>query len=116
MLAALLQLGKRVLLPFGGGARYDLAFDENGQLVRVQCKTGALRKGCVAFNTCSLGRKGEQYHYRDDADLFGIYCPDTDSVYLVPVEDVGSSKGYLRVDPARNNIGTIRWADKYKVL
>ena len=25
--------------------------------------------------------------YRGEADLFGVYCPDTREVYLVPVND-----------------------------
>jgi hypothetical protein len=119
VLAALLQLRKKVLVPFGGGSRYDLAFDEDGKLVRVQCKTGALRNGCVVFNTHSQARNGQELHYHGAADLFGVYCPDNETVYLVPVEDMGRSKGYLRVDPPRNNWkpdgGTVRSAEKYKV-
>ena len=119
VLAVLLQLGKSVLLPFGEGARYDLAYDEDGRLVRVQCKTAVLRNGCVVFNTRSSARNGEERHYGGDADLFGVYCPELDSTYLVPVEDMGRSKGYLRVIVPRNNwgmtSGTVRMADKYKV-
>lgn len=120
VLAALLHQGKRVLLPFGAGARYDLAYDESGILIRVQCKTAALRRGCLNFNTCSLGRKGEMYDYRGDADLFGVYSPDLDSVYLVPVGDVPKYKALLRVDPPQNNwsneAANLRWASKYRVL
>jgi len=47
------------------------------------------------------------------------YCPELDSVYLVPVEGAGKGKCYLRVDPPKNNWGasggTIRLAEKYKV-
>lgn len=120
VLAALLQMEKRVLLPFGGGARYDLAYDEDAQLIRIQCKTAVLRNGCLIFNTCSLGRSGEMYHYHGDAELFGIYSPDTDEVYLVPVEDVGRGKGSLRVEDPKGNWSAtsskIRWAATYKVL
>src|SRR5580704_16771418 len=45
VLAALLQAGQRPLLPFGDGHPYDIAFDDGGRLMRVQCKTGKLIKG-----------------------------------------------------------------------
>ena len=117
VLAVLLQMGKKVLLPFGGGIRYDLAYDEDGQLVRVQCKTAVLRDGCLVFNSCSLGRKGEMHHYDDDADFFGVYSPDLDSVYLVPVKGIGRGQGRLRLDEPKKNKthSTIRWAADYKV-
>jgi PD-(D/E)XK endonuclease len=109
-------MGKQVLLPFGGGARYDLAYDDGGQLVRVQCKTAVLRKGCVEFNTRSQGRDGTHHHYDGDADLFGVYCPELEAVYLVPVEKMGKGKGYLRIDKPKNNMTSgIRWAADYKV-
>lgn len=115
ILAILLQQGKNVLLPFGGGARYDLAYDDNGKLTRVQCKTGVLRNGCVVFNTCSLGRNGEQFHYHGDADLFGVFCPELGTAYLIPVEDMPRGKAALRVAAPRRPHSTIKWAEKYLV-
>jgi PD-(D/E)XK endonuclease len=47
VLAPLLQAGKRPLLPFGDGYPYDIAFDDGGRLMRVQCKTGSLIKGAM---------------------------------------------------------------------
>src|ERR1051326_6810435 len=48
ILATLAQLGKSILIPWGE-ERYDLALDEGGELVRIQCKTGHIRDGCVCF-------------------------------------------------------------------
>ena len=39
ILAALVRLGKSVLIPWEE-ERYDLALDEGGRLLRIQCKTG----------------------------------------------------------------------------
>jgi PD-(D/E)XK endonuclease len=103
VLAALLKARRRVLLPFGGGARYDLAYDAEGVLVRVQCKTATLRNGAVVFNTRSLSREGKSIPYDGDADFFGVYCPGTGEVYLVPVGVVAKGKGSLRVEPTKNN-------------
>jgi hypothetical protein len=116
VLAALLRVGKRILLPFGDGHRYDLAIDEGGKLVRVQCKTGLYKAGAVVFNTNSHRRDHSRRGYLGDADLFGIYCPGLDKVYLVPVEDFGDNEGRLRVEPPKNNQARrVRWARDYEV-
>lgn len=48
--------------------------------------------------------------------MFGVYCPETDGVYLIPVSDVGLNKGSLRVEPSRNNQSKkIRWAADFEV-
>src|SRR5438477_7141632 len=57
ILAVLASLGKHVLIPWGE-ERYDLALDEAGRLVRIQCKKGRsaqrlhrlqnLHHGCTA--------------------------------------------------------------------
>lgn len=93
VLAALLKKGKTVLKPFGDNQRYDLVIDENGEFIRIQCKTGRYILGCIVFDTCSSAyhRGGKKKHYRGDADLFGVYCSKTDKVYIIPVEDVAKT-------------------------
>jgi hypothetical protein len=101
VLAALVAAGRQVLLPFGGQRRYDLAYEEEGRLIRVQCKSGRERKGAIVFRTHSVGR-GPPLNYRQDADVFGVYCHDRREVYLVPVSDVPQSGAHLRLSHARN--------------
>ena len=125
VLARLVEVGHQVLLPFGENVRYDLVIDHGDRFTRVQCNTGRLRDGAVRFNTCSyhLGnpsaRRGERPYsrdYRGQADLFGVYCPGTKDVYLVPVEDVGLSSAQLRITSPKNSQGArIRWASDYTV-
>ena|SRR5688572_29592755 len=116
VLAALLEMGKNILLPFGSGARYDLAFDENGILVRVQCKTGKIVNGRLVYNSRSLGRDGMPRHYEGEIDFFGVYSPELQQVYLVPVDIVARGKGSLRIEPSLNNQQRgITWADQFKV-
>jgi hypothetical protein len=118
VLSTLLQAGRRPLLPFGDGHPYDLAVDQDGELRRVQCKTGRLVRGAVVFATTRYtGRKHRTYQ-EHEIDYFGVYCPDTDAVYLVPIEDVGPhTSAYLRVEPARNNqTKGVRWAVDYQVM
>jgi hypothetical protein len=41
--------------------------------------------------------------YTGIAELFGVYWPARDEIYLVPVNDVPKSRGWLRLEPTRNN-------------
>ena len=115
VLATLLRAGYQVLLPYGV-ARYDLVIDDAGAFKRVQVKTGRIRNGTVVYNVASTppGCGGQRRYYTaDEVDLFGVYCPQTDEVYLVPI---GDAKGVLRLDPPRNGQRTnIRMAADYKV-
>lgn len=113
VLAALACAGKDVLVPFGGQRRYDLAYEENGRLVRVQCKSGREEKGAIVFRIYSISR-GPARDYRDDADVFGVYCHDRGEIYLVPVGDVPSFAAALRLDPPKNGQRSgVRWAEPY---
>lgn len=118
VLAALLRAGKVVLRPFGDNQRYDLVIDENGQFVRVQVKSALLKKGAVVFRTCSTHyhRGGKSRDYRGQADLFGVYCPIIDKVYLVLVDHVSTTEGALRIDlPKNGQKKGIRFASAYEV-
>lgn len=120
-LAVVAQLAKRgysVLLPFGDSNRYDIVIERDGNFERVQVKTGTLRNGAVCFRTCSSAvRSGERHKpYIGDVDFFGVYCPQTDKCYLVPINDVVTSETYLRVEEAKNaQTKGVRWARVYEI-
>ena len=119
VLSALLSRGHVVLLPFGDGCRYDLAYDDNGKLVRVQCKTGRYQNGVVKFNTYSVNGGSKQHKgYTGSVDLYGVYCPLLEKTYLVPVDKVPDcSKGHLRIEPSKNNQQSgVLWAKDFQVL
>jgi hypothetical protein len=119
VLVALTDAGYQILLPIGSGCRYDLAFDNHGTIKRVQCKTGQLLKnrGAVFFRTAKQYPNGRFVPYTNDADYFGVYCPQTHEVYLVPVSDVPEGSANLRIDPPMNNQEKgIRWAKDYVIL
>lgn len=111
VIAALAETGKPVFLPCVNVCCYDLVFEEEGRFFRVQCKTGRIFRGAVAFRSHRLraarretGWVRSASDYNGKVDHFGIYCPDNDSVYLVPIGVVGKRKVcYLRLVPARNN-------------
>lgn len=115
VLATLLKLGKVVLTPHGDNRRYDLVVDDDGKFVRIQVKTGRLKNGAVVAPTASTyaHRGGQRRGYIGQADLFAIYCPETDQVYLVPVADAPSAEIALRVDAPLRNLAGVRWAKDF---
>jgi hypothetical protein len=119
VLASFVKLGLRVLTPFGTNHRYDFVLDLGSRFVRVQCKTGRLRGGAIKFSARSIrsNRRGNYCRpYLEEIDLFAIYCPDTEAVYALPVEEATSSVGTLRVDPPANGQARgIRWAADFQL-
>ncbi len=124
IIAALTLQGRTVLVPMGDFQRYDLGIDlgtDDGRFLRVQCKTGRLRKGAIIFYPCSVDSRSKQggcirKSYVGQVELFGVYCPDLGKCYLVPVEDATATGCSLRVDPPRNGQKTgIRWAKCYEI-
>jgi PD-(D/E)XK endonuclease len=108
VMLALRERGYAILVPFGENTRYDLVIDRGGdKLERVQCKTGRLYGGAIVFKTCSSyahhpNPKPGRRHYLGQVDFFGVHCPQTGGVYLVPIEDAQlESQCSLRVAPAR---------------
>ena len=115
-------LGYHVLVPFGENLRYDLVIDDGLRLGRVQCKTGRLRKGSIVFHTQSTyghhpNPKILKRDYIGEIDYFGVFCPDTGGIYLVPIADSPNrGTASLRVDPPRNNqFRRIRFAANYEI-
>ena len=119
MLAELVRRGYKVLMPFGHNHRYDLVLDIEGSFIRVQCKTGRLRGGCVLFSAKSVRsntREHVQRDYKEDVEMFMVHCPETDRIYAVPIDDATRTRGTLRIDPTSNgqNKG-VRWARDYEL-
>jgi hypothetical protein len=116
VLNALVRVGLLVLRPFGEGAPYDLAIDAGGELIKVQVKSGRIRNECIEFNSSSTDHGRGQLSYHGRADVFGVFAPQVDRVFVVPVEKCASYRGYLRLAPTRNNQQRgVRYAGDYTV-
>lgn len=113
----LLEKGYTILTPRGDSQRYDFAYEVFGRFYRVQCKTGRYRGGCVIFDTRSSSwhRNGKKEPYnKNQIDFFGVYCPQLDTYYLIPVEDVGEKyQCNLRVDKPKKRNSRYVWAKDY---
>jgi len=122
IIAALVANGKIVLLPLHDGLRYDIAIDNHGQLQRVQCKTGRLKKGAIFFKTYSVAyRDGKIINRRyngDEIDLVAVYCPETDRVYVLPIQLVANKTTcHLRITNPNNGnaVSPTRWAKDFEI-
>lgn len=119
ILAELVKAGLDVLLPFGDSSRYDLVVDFDKHFVRVQCKTAHIEDEVVSFSTCSSTlhtKAGSRRNYRGEADYFGVFCPEIEKVYLVPVEDCGDTEASLRLTPTKSGQKKgIKMAEDYEV-
>jgi hypothetical protein len=125
VLAALTAAGKVVLMPLVNVRPYDFVIEDGGSFFRVQCKTGRLSHGAVCFRPHRLraarresGWERRVTDYQGEVDFFGVYCPEIESVYLVPISAVSSYRVCsLRVTAPKNNqMKRIRWAENYLVV
>lgn len=113
--AEITKHGYQVCYPFGDSSRYDLVADLNGKFVKVQCKNGRYIDGTIAFDTCG-GRAGEgklTSDYKGEVDLFGVYCIELNTSYLIPVEDVGIRSCTLRITKTKYNCPNSRFAKDF---
>ncbi|MGH3072875.1 MAG: group I intron-associated PD-(D/E)XK endonuclease [Gaiellaceae bacterium] len=122
VMLGLRQAGYALLVPFGENTRYDLVVDDGNQLARFQCKTGRLREGAIRFAACSTyahhpNPTALRRDYKGEVDFFGVYCPETGGVYLVPIGDANVRRqGNLRVTPSRNGQAKgVRFAARYEI-
>jgi PD-(D/E)XK endonuclease len=117
VLAAYIQAGFLVSLPFGGGAAYDLVVDTGIRFIKVQVKTGKLEAGCILYN--ARRHRGSKHNtfsrYREnEIDVFAVWCPSNQNLYVVPAEHPLSVAGRLRIVETQNfQQKKIKWAQDY---
>ena len=116
-IAAFVERGIPISVPFGDNERYDMIIDLH-KLLRVQCKLGHLDSGCVEFSTCSsyAHRGGKKKGYSEDIDIFVVWFPPTRQLYVIPVEEACSTEMRLRIDqPLNGQKANIHWASDYEI-
>jgi hypothetical protein len=115
--ARFIEKGYVVLIPQNSSLRYDIVVEKDGIFQRVQIKTGRLLDNeAVYFSASSkdpLTKADVPYH--GHIDLFAIYCPHNQQIYVMPVQDATSTTCTLRLKPTKNNQKNgIRWAADYE--
>jgi PD-(D/E)XK endonuclease len=117
-----LQLGYVVLIPYGGNQRYDLIIEDvDKQFWRIQCKTARIQDNgtVIAFDTANhniVGKNKNWRHYQEECDYFAVYCEQLNKIYLIPVDQVGTTRANLRLMPTKNNQEKyVRWAKDFEL-
>jgi prevent-host-death family protein len=107
--AAATELGISVLRPIVEHGRYDLAFEVEGEILRVQCKWGTLdgAAGVIKVNlqTCRYTPSGYVYgsYSADEIDAVAVYCGEQDRCYFLPIALVAGRRSiFLRTAPPLN--------------
>ena len=121
VVAKLMELGYTVSEPRGEYCRYDLIVDD-GDLQRIQVKTGRVRDKCVRFNTSDTrsNRTGsrKRFYTKEDIEAFVVYCPDNNQFYWIPIEDAPKHEMRLRIeesDSVYGSYGNTNWAESYQI-
>jgi hypothetical protein len=119
ILAAFVERGFLVLLPWGNNQRYDMVLDLGDHVLRVQCKTGRLKNGAIGFSARSVRCNTKQIltrSYHGEIDYFAVYCPETRGIYLVACDDETPQHFSLRVSPPTNGQHKhVRWAAEHEL-
>jgi len=111
------RAGMGVFIPlFDAHGRVDLVIERDRELFRVQCKSATMRSDDVVFfRTCS-NTANTPRSYADEVDVFGVYSPHIDKVFLVPMQGLGERGCHLRLGPTLNGQQRgIRWAADYEL-
>ena len=99
---ALERAGWTIYLPvFSPHARVDLVALRSAESLRVQVKSARISRGALVFRVCS-NTGNVPRDYRDEIDAFGVYSPDLDRCYVVPIDATATRMCFLRLEPSAN--------------
>jgi hypothetical protein len=110
-----------VLTPVFDNEPYDLVAEVGGDFHRVQVKTAydSKRNGAVEFRTRSVRTKSDGYEragYEGEIDYFAALNVREEDIYLVAIEEAGSTTTTVRYEPAaNNNRANVNWHAEYRL-
>ncbi|KAA3628072.1 MAG: endonuclease [Bacteroidetes bacterium] len=88
-----LKLGYEVLKPIGDRLPYDLVFDIEGKLVKIQVKSAwydSKKDNYVVDNRRTKTNRRQmirENYSSEDFDFAVLYIPDLEVFYIMPIED-----------------------------
>jgi len=111
-IAAFIDLGYQVSIPYGDSAKYDFVVDVNNKFWRIQCKSshpahdhGIEDKNAFSFSTTAQTVNTKEVirkrYTKEDIDYFATYYDG--KVYLIDVNEASTSKT-LRLTPPKSNV------------
>jgi PD-(D/E)XK endonuclease len=82
----------------------------------MQDRAASSRTDSLPGTEHQIEHSGDVLPELQERDRFVVYCPETDGIYVVPVDDAPSTGGTLRVSPTANGQAKrIRWASDYRL-
>lgn len=117
IITRLLELGLSVSIPFGDNQRYDLVVDLDSKLQRVQCKTLWMEKDGKVLATSLRSSQVNRVTrtYQGEVDLFALYSPDTDKVYLLREEQTRTNLKLRISETSKQNGHPYRMAKDFEI-
>lgn len=116
VMAAAVDRGYRVAIPYGEDAPYDLVVERHGRLERVQCKY-TVSDGRVIQVRCRSTNNWLTTRYTQvDVEWIATYDVTTGRCYFVPATLLGEGRSvlHLRLVPATNGqVQGVRWASDF---
>lgn len=119
--AAAIELGIPVLKPITEHGRYDLVFEVEGRLLRIQCKWATRKGDVIAVHVAGSYLSPHGYvrspYTEAEIDAVAAYCASLERVYLLPVEMVaGKHHIHLRLaTPKNNQRAGLNWAQSLEL-
>lgn len=119
-LAAFVENGCNVSIPYGQDSKYDFIADLDNLLIRVQVKTSSLKKGvegaiefsCRSTHKNFSGVSNVKYS-SEDVDYFATFWEN--KVYLVPITECSASKTLRFELPKNGQTKSICFAKDYEI-
>lgn len=115
-LAAFVEHGCMVSIPYGDNSKYDFIADVEGHLLKIQVKTSSIKgENAISFScrtthvNCS-GTKRERYT-KEQIDYFATMW--NGQCYLVPITECSSEKTLRFAPPKNGQVKGITFASEY---
>jgi len=90
-----------VYIPYGDNNPADMVIEIRDKFYKIQVKTAHKYGSGFRFNSIRFGRD-----YVGEADFFGVYYPENNRCYLIPIDDTAIKPFTLSLDPMRKNRNT----------
>ena len=119
-LAAFIECGYEVSIPYGDSSKYDFIADKDGQLLKIQVKTSSMKNGnsdaicfsCRSTHVNCSGVKNVRYS-ENEIDYFATYWDG--KCYVVPVQECSVEKTLRFVPPKNGQTKGISFAEEYEI-